>query len=99
MARAGYGTAMKCKSGRCYSPVACKGFGYCREMSEVQSNAEPVAWRYRYSADILEGIDDEWSFTLDKQHAHEREVNAGCIVEPLYTAPPSECIISGTGRP
>jgi hypothetical protein len=50
----------------------------------VQSDAEPVAWLYRYPADGVE----EWSFTLDKEHANEREIEAGCIVEPLYTAPP-----------
>jgi DNA modification methylase len=28
---------MNCKSGRCYSPVACEGFGYCRELNMAKS--------------------------------------------------------------
>jgi DNA modification methylase len=28
---------MKCKSGRCYSPLACDGFGYCRELNMAKT--------------------------------------------------------------
>lgn len=27
---------MKCIKDRCYSPVACEGFGYCRELNFVE---------------------------------------------------------------
>jgi hypothetical protein len=32
-----WNTSPKCVSGRCYSPVACAGFGYCRELNLSRS--------------------------------------------------------------
>lgn len=33
---------MKCIRDRCYSPVACGGFGYCRDLNDVLSRAEAM---------------------------------------------------------
>jgi hypothetical protein len=48
-----------CKSGRCRSPVACNGFGYCRERN---ANGLPAAetiaaWREEAKANSVEIID------------------------------------------
>jgi hypothetical protein len=31
---------MKCESKRCYSPIACAGFGYCRELNLPKPKGE-----------------------------------------------------------
>lgn len=38
---------MKCQKGRCFSPVACGGFGYCRERNEhgLPSKEQEKEWQ------------------------------------------------------
>jgi len=48
-----------CISGRCYSPIACGGFGYCRDRNRDGLPTEKTAkeWRDRASK-LKEQTDD-----------------------------------------
>ncbi len=37
----------RCRKARCFSPIACAGFGYCRERNcdGLPSEAEAAEWR------------------------------------------------------
>jgi len=37
----------KCTEGRCYSPVACNGFGYCRQRNKDGLPSEETAAEWR----------------------------------------------------
>lgn len=39
-----------CTKGRCYSPTACNGWGYCRERNEGREPAADVQARWREEA-------------------------------------------------
>jgi hypothetical protein len=57
---------------KCLSPIACEGFGYCRERNQPQTE-DGVSWlRYARHGDVERLTGDGWAVAgdLGMPHAH-----------------------------